>query len=248
MIAQARWSIASQWAACFSHRTRIRLPLPDLVAPRLDAQRVAEAPDQEARFPMVVALVPAEVLVAPSWLRARSSDREALERQLDQTLSCVLAPASARGTPLPSVRRERFVPDLPRSVGLGPVFSPAERRLDQRSIEALPAPVDALQLIVFSECFLPEPKEHAPLRPIVKVPMKCRRRTELAGRRIPLAAGPQNKQDAFEDSTPINARPASELADAIAREKRLHSLPEFIRSPVFRKLVRRRAENGAFSP
>ncbi len=40
--------------------------------------------------------------------------------------SCRLAPSIARpsGTPCPAVRRLRFTPALPRSVGLGPVFFP----------------------------------------------------------------------------------------------------------------------------
>src|SRR6266487_1601070 len=46
----------------------------------------------------------------------------------------------AIGTPCPKVRRLRFTPLLPRSVGLGPVFSPAQRGLGHRPIQSRASP------------------------------------------------------------------------------------------------------------
>ena len=45
--------------------------------------------------------------------------------------SCTLAPPTAtpNGTPAASTRTDRLTPSLPRSVGFGPVFFPAQRRL-----------------------------------------------------------------------------------------------------------------------
>src|SRR5271157_2815585 len=100
-------------------------------------------------------------LCAPVFGRGRRTAK-LLRVGSTNRLSCTLAPAtaSARGTPSPSVRRERLVPDLARSVGLGPVFSPTQRRLRHRSIQALPAPVDPAQRVVFPERFFPEAEEH----------------------------------------------------------------------------------------
>ena len=60
-----------------------------------------------------------------------------------------LAPAttSPTGTPPPSVSRLRLVPRLPRSVGLRPVFPPAQRRLDHRPVHGKPGPVDPDHLV-----------------------------------------------------------------------------------------------------
>ena len=68
-----------------STEARIRLPLADLVAARFDMQRVTETLGEGARSCGVVALVSAEVLAATASLRSRPSDREALQRRLDQT-------------------------------------------------------------------------------------------------------------------------------------------------------------------
>src|SRR5437879_901496 len=70
-------------------------------------------------------------------------------------ISVRLAPATARpmGTPRPSVWSDRLVPLLPRSVGLGPVIFPPERRLGHHPIQRLPLPVDADLGIV-----LPQPR------------------------------------------------------------------------------------------
>src|SRR5713101_6884267 len=62
--------------------------------------------------------------------------------------SFLLAPSMARptGTPLASTRILRLVPSLARSVGLGPVFFPAERSLCPRSVHGRRLPVHAFQL------------------------------------------------------------------------------------------------------
>src|SRR5207247_1247768 len=113
-------------------------------------------------------------------------------------MSCTLAPATARasGTPSPSVRRERLVPDLARSVGFGPVFFPTQRRLRHRSIEALPTPVDPFQFVVLPERLLPEPEEHPLLRQFLEVVMqRAGTTTEFPRSRLPLAAGPQDVEN-----------------------------------------------------
>src|SRR5688572_9181947 len=76
-------------------------------------------------------------------------------------MSCVLAPLTTtpNGMPSPSVSNERFVPDLPRSVGFGPVFFPTERSLRHGSVDALPVPLDAFEFVVFLQGHPPDPCE-----------------------------------------------------------------------------------------
>src|SRR5215467_16082453 len=85
-------------------------------------------------------------------------------------ISWRLAPSIAKpiGTPCPSVSRERLTPLLPRSVGLGPVFSPPKRRFGHRPIHTQEAPIDALQLVKRFEAGLPELLEHTGLDPFTK--------------------------------------------------------------------------------
>src|SRR2546422_6208338 len=137
-------------------------------------------------------------------------------------MSRTLAPATARasGTPSPSVRRERLVPDLARSVGFGPVFFPTQRGLRHRSIQALPAPVDPFQGVVLPERLLPEPEEHSLLRPFLEVVMQRTGTTEFLRSRLPLAAGPQDVENSVQHPSPIDARSPSPLARAIARQQR----------------------------
>src|SRR6187401_2923780 len=91
------------------------------------------------------------------------------------------------GTPRPSICTERLTPILPRSVGFFPVFFPAQRRLVHRPIQALPFPVDALQLVVFFQRDTPQLLEYAQLNPLLKIGMDGAARTELARHRLPLA-------------------------------------------------------------
>jgi hypothetical protein len=65
-------------------------------------------------------------------------------------ISWRLAPSTAipTGMPLASVNTLRLTPDLPRSVGLGPVFFPAQGGFGHGPVHAQPTPVQALQFIV----------------------------------------------------------------------------------------------------
>ena len=64
--------------------------------------------------------------------------------------------------PCASVNRLRLTPPLPRSVGLGPVFFPAQRRFVQRTVEGHPVEIEAYQV------FVPELGEDPGLHPFLK--------------------------------------------------------------------------------
>src|SRR5437764_10140269 len=84
-------------------------------------------------------------------------------------ISWRLAPSIARpiGTPCPSVSRLRFTPLLPRSVGLGPVFFPAQWRFGHRCAHTHTQPIEPTQLIKLLDADLPQLEEDAGLHPHV---------------------------------------------------------------------------------
>src|SRR5947207_2095589 len=85
-------------------------------------------------------------------------------------ISWRLAPSISRpiGTPCPSVSKLRFTPLLPRSVGLEPVFFPAQRRFGHRPVHREPLPVNSMEFIKLLNSGLPEFEEDARLHPLLK--------------------------------------------------------------------------------
>src|SRR5712675_1760626 len=81
-----------------------------------------------------------------------------------------LAPsiASPTGIPAASASKLRLTPPLARSVGLGPVFFPAQWRLRHRAVRGQPRPADPLEPVVVQKSPLPELQEHSALRPLLK--------------------------------------------------------------------------------
>src|SRR5436305_7480896 len=108
-------------------------------------------------------------------------------------ISWRLAPSMARpmGTPCPSVSKLRLTPALARSVGLGPVFFPAQRRFGHRPVHAQPGPVDPFDLIVRHQPGRPELLEDPGLDPLLEAVMGRGRGTDAGGRqRLPLTTRP----------------------------------------------------------
>ena len=126
-----------------------------LFAPAPDVGREAKLFQGPAHLVIVIALVQAQTLGAlRTGLRARCGRLSSVART--SFISWRLAPstASPAGMPWASVNRLRLTPLLPRSVGLGPVFSPAQGGFGHGPVQAQPTPVHALQLIV---TFQPRP-------------------------------------------------------------------------------------------
>src|SRR5665213_1678495 len=131
--------------------------------------------------------------------------------------SFLFAPStvSPTGTPAPSVSRLRFVPLLARSVGLGPVFFPAERRLRHRAVHREPLPVDPLGLVVGQEPLAPEFVKHARVEPFAKPPVRGGARADprrIEG--IPLTTRTEHKEDRVHRIAIGNARVVAPRADA----------------------------------
>jgi hypothetical protein len=132
--------------------------------------------------------------------------------------------------PLASVSRLRLVPVLARSVGLGPVFPPAQWGLGHRAIQGEPLPVNALQLFVTQQPRDPELLEHPGPGPLGKAAVGA---GVLADARaiqgLPRAAGAQHKQYAVHR---IPVRYAGTVAAQgmgfALRQQRFHRLPQFV--------------------
>jgi len=102
----------------------------------------------------------------------------------------------ASGMPCASVSRLRLTPPLPRSVGLGPVFFPAQGRLGHGAIERQPRPVDPVECLQGQEPESPEFLEYASPRPLLKPPVgRTAGADTCAIERIPLRACAQHKKD-----------------------------------------------------
>src|SRR5258706_5694588 len=156
------------------------------------------------------------------------------------SLSCRLAPSttSPSGTPCPSVSTLRLTPDLPRSVGLRPVFPPAQGRLGQRPIHRQPVPLDPAQLRKLLDSGLPQFEEDARFHPGLKPIMRRRMRAQLSlVERLPLATGPQDEEDGVCASAISDAWPPTPKAmgDDRHRQQRLEDRPQLIRDAQARR-------------
>ena len=126
-------------------------------------------------------------------------------------MSWRLAPSTARptGTPWASVNRLRLTPRLPRSVGLAPVFSPAQGRFGQGSVHAHPTPVQTLQFVIAFQSHPPQLQKHPSGNPFLKAQMGGGTGTDAGGvQGFPLVAGAQHVADAIGAGTVGNPRPA----------------------------------------
>ncbi len=122
---------------------------------------------------------------------------------------------------------------MPRSVGLGPVFSPTQGRLGHRPVGRQPLPVDPGQPVVGQQPQAPELVEHAGLDPFGEAPVGRGLRADPGGaQRAPLAAGAQDEED------PVQGRPIRDARVVAAqrmarpgRQQRSHPLPQRVRNP-----------------
>src|SRR5205807_9151324 len=103
-----------------------------------------------------------------------------------------------RGTPRRSSRTCRLVPSLPRLVGSGPVAAPPRGGRDRRTVGRLPVPANAVRRVIAAQLRGPQTGPHALPRPLLEAGVDCRAGAELPGDGLPLAAGPQDVQDAVQ--------------------------------------------------
>jgi len=154
--------------------------------------------------------------------------------------SCRLAPlaTSDSGTPRASTRRLRLRPFFSPIRGVRPHAFGCQRSLMHGPIDALPAPGDALHLVVFGESCLPQAEKKASALPSLKVCVNRAGTTEFTRQSLPLAARTQHINDGGKDLSGGN-RLASRagLSTILASvspgddgNKRLHSGPKHIRN------------------
>src|SRR5437879_12040201 len=116
-------------------------------------------------------------------MRASSSSASA-------ALSGVLAAVIANpiGTPPPSVRTWRLVPDFARSVGFGPVFFPAQWGFVQGGIGRFPGPLQALGGIIVLNDEVPLRRPHAAFAQGLEAPLHRGAGADLGRDRLPWPA------------------------------------------------------------
>ncbi len=99
--------------------------------------------------------------------------------------------------PWASANRRRLTPLLPRSVGLGPVFSPAQGGFGHRPVPAQPTAVQTLQLIVTFQTHPPQLPEHPSGGPLLEAQVGGGAGADPRGvQGLPRAAGAQHRADA----------------------------------------------------
>ena len=162
-------------------------------------------------------------------------------------ISCRLAPSIARpsGTPWPSVSRLRLTPDLPRSVGLGPVFSPPSGadRSSLRPSRASPTRSRTAHQTARLQLARAVPK-NARFYPGLKPIVGCRMSTQFGlVQSLPVAAGAQNVEDRI-GTTPIRdtgSSPAKAMRIDVDWQQWLQHGPQLIRNQKSRRgaIIRR---------
>ena len=136
-------------------------------------------------------------------------------------ISWRLAPSTARPTGMPpaSVNRLRLTPLLPRSVGLGPVFPPAQRGFGQGPVHAQPTPVQTLQIVIAFQPGPPQLQEHPGGGPFLKAQVRGGAGANARGiQGLPLATGAKHVEDA------VGAGPVRDPGAASAQGMGIHPL------------------------
>ena len=154
--------------------------------------------------------------------------------------SCAFAPVttSDNGTPRPSTSRWRLLPFFPPIRRVASHGLLRQGRLEHRPVNALPAPRDALQVIVLGQSRLPQILEESGLGPLHELLVHGAGAAKAFSRQgLPLAAGPEHVHDGLEHQArrlgrTAPARAAQVLFVGIAcglRYQWLHAFPELIR-------------------
>ena len=121
--------------------------------------------------------------------------------------------------PSASVNRLRLTPFLPRSVGLGPVFPPAQGRFGHGAVHAQPTPVQSLQFVIAFKSHPPQFQEHSGGNPFLKAQVGGGAGANAGGvQRFPLATGAQDVEDA------VGAGPVRNPGAASAQGMGIHPL------------------------
>ena len=186
--------------------------------------------DQSSYLTRIISLIqthPLRLLLCWLW----ASYRDTLKRRLDHFAVMSIRPGNRHtptGIPLASVNRLRLTPFWARSVGFGPVFSPAQRSLCHGPIHRLPRPINPLQLVIVFQRQGPEFHKNSGLRPFLKSRMGCATRTNTRlVQSVPLAAGSQYKEDAVHGLAVRYSRPtpAETMRIGMLGYQRLDFLP-----------------------
>src|SRR5450631_847478 len=143
------------------------------------------------------------------------------------------------GTPRASTNSIRLLPFFPPIRGVWPDRFLRQRGFHQSPVHALPAPGDALHVVVLGQPGLPQDAEESSALPLQEAFVDCTRAAEaLLGQRLPLAARAQYIHDRFEHrartlwlASAARLAPEFLLAQASRplRHERFDPPPKFVR-------------------
>ncbi len=133
--------------------------------------------------------------------------------------------------PMPLSQHAAFDSPLPRSVGLGPVFFPAQRSFRHRSIHTQPIPIHPAHLIELLDSSEPSLEKDACFHPLLKAIVRGRMRTQVGlVEGLPLASSSQNEEDGVGTVSIWHAWPSAAKAMRIDMrwQQRLEDCPQLI--------------------
>src|ERR1700722_4691186 len=115
--------------------------------------------------------------------------------------SCRLAPLtiSESGTPVPSTNKLRLVPFFSPICGVVAHRVEREWGFALAAINALPAPSDPFQIIIFGQASLPQLAKKSCRAPLLKMTVNRSSTTKTLGQRLPLTARTQDINDSREN-------------------------------------------------
>jgi hypothetical protein len=122
-----------------------------------------------------------------------------------------------------------FVPSFPRSVGLGPIFSPTEPGLVGASVGGLPCPIKAAEFVALGNKLFPDALEKTLFHPLLEPVVNTAVIAEFLRDVIPLTTRTHPKDDRLEHTTKVHSTPAAHSSRrAEFLEYRSDALPQVI--------------------
>src|SRR5215469_384853 len=173
-------------------------------------RQIGAALDLLARWCPIIPCIQTQMLrVLFGWIR--TPDHEAIQRGTEQADVVPIGPINdeGQGNARP-IRQETTLGSLLAAIGgIGSGRGVAERGLGHGSIDRLPFPLNADQLIIVLQSGLPEGLEEASSLPFLKAIMHRRTGSQLARQGIPLDARPQDVDDRLKSLAILHARATS---------------------------------------
>lgn len=147
--------------------------------------------------------------------------------------SCRFAPSSTtdKGPPSASTSKLFLLPAFPRSVGLGPVFSPAKSGFVGAAVGSLPCPIKAAEFGALGGKLAPDALKNSSGGPHLKPVVDTAVVAKFAREMVPLATRAHTENYRFKNAAKINRSFASDPCRwAELGKHRFETLPQGVRN------------------